>query len=154
MPRKKSEEIAENEVVETVGEEVVAEKPTRKKAKFEYKCVGNTKYEFPESGNIFDLMAQTPFRMTSGDVRTVTSGLKVRIPEGYVGFLVSAKPEAKSQVCVLNSPVLLPQSDTEFEVMVTLKMMGMGYKIFAMGDVIAKLVVFRLDPVPVAEAKK
>lgn len=127
-------------------EEEKIEEPTLATA-FEYSSVGNVAYDFLKENVVFDIKAQTPFRMNPGDVRTISSGLKIRIPEGYVGLITSADVNVKTQVCVLGAPVILEPSIEPKEILVTLKMLGYGYKIYNMGDKLASLVLLPWKPV-------
>ena len=133
MPRPKKEDsvITEEEKIE---EPILA-------TSFEYSSIGNVNYDFDKGDNVFELKAQTPFRMNQGDIRIVTAGLKIRIPEGFVGFVVNGDINPKSQVCVLGSPILITPEFEEKELLITLKMFGYGYKIYNMGDVMAKLII-------------
>ena len=108
---------------------------------FEYSSTGNIPYRFDENDAVFDLKAQTPFRINSGEVRTISAGIKVRIPDGFIGMVVSSDVNVKTQVCVLGAPVILLPSDEEKEVVITIKMFGYGYKIYNMGDKLASLLL-------------
>lgn len=130
MPRKKSEATDANEVKE-VKEETVVEKPALAQD-FEYQNTGNVPYDLPKEVSVIELKAQVPFRMSQNEVKTVTTGLKVRIPEGYVG-IITGDPDPKTQVEILGSPVILEPTLEMQEVMVTLKMFGYIYKIYNMG---------------------
>ena len=136
------------EVVEEKLEVKEEEKLTLAK-EFEYENIGNIPYNLSNNIYTFDLKAQVPFRMVAEDIKMISAGIKVRIPEGYIGIVhTDTDVNIKTQVCVFGSPVILTPEFEAKEIIVALKMFGTGYKIFNMGDKIASLTL-----IPVKEVK-
>ena len=142
MPRPKKEVVEEK--TEIKEEEVV----TLAK-EFEYENTGNLPYNLSKNIYTFDLKAQVPFRMVPGDIKMMNTGIKVRIPEGFIGIIhTDDQINIKTQVCVFGSPIILVPELEAKEVAVALKMFGTGYKIFNMGDKIASFTL-----IPTKEVK-
>lgn len=140
--------MAKKNEIEKKEQEVIEEPVLAKE--FEYENVGNVKYDIPKATSIFDLKAQVPFRMIQNGVKTVSAGIKVRIPEGHIGLvLTDSVLDAKTQVCVLGAPIVIRPELEAKEVMITLKMFGAGYKIFNMGDKLGEMLILPAKEVKV-----
>ena len=129
------------------GEEVISVEEEKKEPElasdFEYKSIGNFPYDFDKDSLVFTLKAQVPFRMNHDDMRVISTGIKVRIPDGCIGLITNCDIDPKSQVQILGAPVIVLPSIEEKEIMLTLKMFGYGFKIYKMGDDVAKLVIIK-----------
>lgn len=129
------------------GEEVVVAEEEKKEpvfaSDFEYESIGNCPYDFDKDASVFTLKAQVPFRMNRDDVRVISTGIKVRIPDGCIGLITNCDIDPKSQVQILGAPVIILPSVEKKEIMVALKMFGYGFKVYKMGDDVAKLVIIK-----------
>lgn len=114
---------------------------------FEYRSVGNVPYDFDKEALFFSLKAQVPFRLNHDDVRMISTGLKVRIPDGYIGLILNSEADTKAHIEIVGSPVILTPSIEEKEIFVNVKMLGYGYKIYKMGDEVARLLLIKTKPV-------
>ena len=106
--------------------------------RFEIESTGITNYNI---SNIMDLKAQIPFRMNPNDIKTINVGLTVHIPNDAIGLIVSdGQMSVKNQVGVLGGPIMLMPGSTQ-EINVVLKNFGNMFKIYNLGDTVAKLVL-------------
>lgn len=154
MARPKKELVSDSEEVKIVAEEVKEEtRPLVFNDSLIYESVGNIKYDIPKSVSSIDLKAQVPFRMNGGDARLVSTGLKLEIPEGCIGLIVSAGDiSVKNQTGILGgTQVVLPGEMKE--IFITLKMFGPGFKVFNMGDTMATLIILPASFIPAIQKK-
>lgn len=118
-------------------------KESKKKTEFYYENTSNIAYDLNEETSEIELKAQVPFRMNPGDLRCITAGLKIYLPNGVVGIILNnSKFDSKNQIAIVGNTLI--SSCVETDVTVILKnLSNINYKIYNVGDVLAKLVLLK-----------
>lgn len=139
MPRGKKAENMECPVIDKV-EEIVKE--SKIKNEFFYENTSNIPYELKDNTTEINLKAQVPFRMNPGDLRLINTGLKICLPKGVIGIIISNGVfDYKNQIGLIGNVVVNSQVTTD--VTVAIKNFSNTYKIYNVGDVIAKMILVK-----------